>query len=144
VLLAQVTVDDVVGTVLYAVVGAVMLGAGFAVLDLVTPGSFVERIRHDRSRNAGLLAVANLAAVGTIVVVAGVTSSDDTLGEGLLSMIVYGGIGVALQAVFMLAIGRSLRAEMDGLLRSETLDPLATMVATASLALGVVSAVAVS
>jgi uncharacterized membrane protein YjfL (UPF0719 family) len=144
VLLAQVTVDDAVATVGYAVVGAVMLAVGCGVLDLVTPGSFLERIRRDRSHNAGVLAVANLAAVGTIVAVAGATSADDTLGEGLASLVVYGGLGVALQAVFLLLIGRALRHEMDELLRSPTHDPMAVTMAAASVALGVVSAVAVS
>lgn len=143
-LLAQVSVDDSVATVLYALVGAAMLLAGFVMLDLVTPGSLVERIRRDHSRNAGVLAMANLVAVGLIVAVAGWTSSDDSVGDGLLSMIVYGGIGIALQAVFLLVIERGLRHELDGLLRSGTLDPLATTLAVASVVLGVIAAVAVS
>lgn len=141
--LAEVTVDDVVATVLYAVVGAGMLLAGFVVLDLATPGSFVERIRRDHSPNAGALAMANLVAVGLIVAVAGLTS-DGSVGEGLLSMIVYGGIGIGLQAIFLVAIERGLREELDGLLRSTTLDPLASTLAVASVVLGAIAAVAVS
>jgi uncharacterized membrane protein YjfL (UPF0719 family) len=143
VVLAEVTVDDVVATVLYGVVGSVMLLGGFVVLDLVTPGSFVERIRRDHSPNAGALAAANLVAIGLIVAVAGWTS-EGSVGDGLLSMVVYGGIGIGLQAVFLLGIERGLREELDGLLRSTTLDPLATTLAVASVVLGGIAAVAVS
>jgi uncharacterized membrane protein YjfL (UPF0719 family) len=143
VLLAEVTVDDVVATVLYGGVGAAMLVVGFVVLDLATPGSFVERIRQDRSRNAGALAIGNLVAVGLVVSVAGFTS-DGSVGEGLASMLVYGGLGIALQAVFLLAMSWSLRREMDGLLRAIELDPLALTVAVAGVMVGVVTAVAVS
>jgi uncharacterized membrane protein YjfL (UPF0719 family) len=145
VLLAEVSTDGVIATVLYGVVGAAMLVAGFVVLDLATPGSFVERMRRDRSRNAAALAMANLTAVGLIVAVAGWTSSsEDSLAEELLSMVLYGGLGIALQAAFLVVIERGLRDEMDDMLRSETLDPLASTLAVASVVLGVIAAVAVS
>lgn len=144
-LLAEISTDGVVATVLYGVVGAAMLLAGFVVLDLVTPGSLVERIRRDHSHNAAALAMANLAAVGLIVAVAGWTSSDEeSLAEELLGLALYGGLGILLQAAFLVVVERGLRDELDSLLRSETLDPLASTLAVASLALGVIAAVAVS
>jgi uncharacterized membrane protein YjfL (UPF0719 family) len=142
-ILAEVTLDDVVATVLYGLVGGGMLVVGFVVLDVLTPGSFVHHIRASRSRNAAALAVANLVAVGLILAVAGWTS-DDTVGDGLLSLLVYGGLGIAIQAVFLFAIERSLRHELHDLLRSEGLDPLATTLAAASVVIGVIMAVAVS
>jgi len=143
VILAQVTLDDVVATVLYGVVGGALLVAGFVVLDLVTPGSLLHHIRASRSRNAAALAVANLVAVGLILAVAGVTS-DDSVGDGLLSLLVYGGLGIAIQAVLLLVIERGLREELHDLLRAEGLDPLATTLAAASVMIGVLMAVAVS
>jgi uncharacterized membrane protein YjfL (UPF0719 family) len=145
VLLAEISADGVIATVLYGVVGAAMLLAGFVVLDLATPGSLVERIRRDHSRNAAALAMANLAAVGLIVAVAGWTSSEqDSLAEQVLGLALYGGLGIVLQAAFLVAVERGLRDELDTLLRSEKLDPLATTLAVASVALGAITAVAVS
>jgi hypothetical protein len=144
VLLAEISADGVIATVLYGVVGAAMLAAGYVVLDLATPGSFMERLRRDRSPNAGALAMANLTAVGLIVAVAGLTSSDDSLGDGLLSLLLYGSLGIGLQAALLVAVERGLRDELDTLLRSEKLDPLATTLAVASVALGAITAVAVS
>jgi uncharacterized membrane protein YjfL (UPF0719 family) len=143
VIVAQVTTDDVVATVLYGLVGGGMLVAGFVVLDLLTPGSFLHHIRASRSRNAAALAIANLVAVGLILAVAGLTS-DDTVGDGLLSLLVYGGLGIAIQAVLLLVIERGLRDELHELLRAEGLDPLAITLAALSVMIGVVTAVAVS
>lgn len=141
--LAQVTVDDVVATLLYGLVGGGMLVAGFVVLDLVTPGSFVHHIRVHRSRNAAALAVANLVAVGLILAVAGLTS-DDTVGDGLVSLLVYGGLGIAIQALLLVVVERGLREDLHDLLRTEGLDPLAVTLAVGSVMIGVVMAVAVS
>jgi uncharacterized membrane protein YjfL (UPF0719 family) len=144
VLLAEVTADGVVATVLYGVVGAAMLAVGVVALDLATPGSLATRVRRDRSWNAAVLTAANLVAVTAIVATAGLTSSDDTLAEGLLTMVVYGAIGIVLQAALMVAVERGLRSELDELLQKGPLDPLALAVASASVALGIISAVAVS
>jgi uncharacterized membrane protein YjfL (UPF0719 family) len=143
VILAQVTVDDVVATVLYGLVGGGMLVAGFVVLDLLTPGSLVAHIRSSRSRNAAALAIANLVAVGLILAVAGLTSGD-TVGEGLLSLLVYGGLGIGIQALFLVVIERRLRQELHELLAAEALDPMATTLAVMSVMIGVLMAVAVS
>ncbi|HEY8544417.1 MAG TPA: DUF350 domain-containing protein, partial [Acidimicrobiales bacterium] len=98
----------------------------------------------DRSWNAAVLIAANLLAVATIVATAGITSTDDTLAEGILTMVVYGAVGIALQVAFLVAVERSLRPDLDELLQRGPLDPLAVALAAASLALGVVTAVAVS
>ena len=142
--LAEVTADGVVATVLYGVVGAAMLAVGVVALDMATPGSLAARLRQDRSWNAAVLTAANLLAVATIVATAGITSSDDTLGEGILTMVVYGVIGIALQAAFMVAVERNLRADLDDMLQRGSLDPLAVALSAASVALGIISAVAVS
>jgi len=144
VLLAEVTADGVVATVVYGVVGAAMLAIGVVALDMATPGSLSARLRQDRSWNAAVLTAANLLAVATIVATAGVTSTDDTLGEGILTMVVYGAIGIALQVGFLVAVERNLRPDLDEMLQRGPLDPLALALAAASVALGIVTAVAVS
>ena len=143
-LLAEVTADGVVATVVYGVVGAAMLAVGVVALDLATPGSLAARLRGDRSWNAAVLTAANLLAVATIVATAGVTSTDDTLGEGILTMVVYGGIGIALQVGLLVAVERNLRPDLDEMLRRGPLDPLALALSAASVALAIVTAVAVS
>ena len=143
-LLAEVTADGVVATVVYGVVGAAMLAIGVVALDMATPGSLAGRLRGDRSWNAAVLAAANLLAVATIVATAGVTSTDDTLAEGILTMVVYGAIGIGLQVGFLVAVERNLRPELDEMLQRGPLDPLALALAAASVALGIVTAVAVS
>jgi Domain of Unknown Function (DUF350) len=62
----------------------------------------------------------------------------------VLGLALYGGLGIVLQAAFLVAVERGLRDELDTMLRSEKLDPLATTLAVASVALGAITAVAVS
>ena len=142
--LADISADGALATVLYALVGSILLVVGLAVLDLVTPGSLAERVRVDHSPNAGVLVSANLVAVTTIVAVAGITATTDDLGDGLGSMAFYGALGIALQAVVLFVVERSLKGQLDTLLRSDRLDPMATTLATVVVALGVITAVAVS
>lgn len=139
---ANLSVDGVTATVAYATLGAVLLVAGYVVLDLVTPGRFTERLRDDASANAAALAVGNLVAVATVVATAGLTSPDAT-GDGLASMAGYGAVGIAVQAVGMLGLSAVLRADIDKLLRTVELRPLAVVVAAASVSLGALTAVAV-
>jgi uncharacterized membrane protein YjfL (UPF0719 family) len=144
VLLAEVTADGVVATLVYGVVGAAMLAIGVVALDMATPGSLSARVRQDQSWNAGVLTAANLLAVATIVATAGVTSTDDTLAEGILTMVVYGAIGIVLQVVLLVAVERNLRPELDEMLQRGPVEPLALALSAASVALGIVTAVAVS
>ena len=142
--LAELSADGALATVLYALVGSALLAVGLAALDLVTPGSLAERVRVDHSPNAGVLASANLVSVTAIVAVAGITATSEDLGDGLASMAFYGALGIALQALFLFVVERTLRGQLDTMLRSDRLDPVATTLATAVVALGVITAVAVS
>jgi len=76
--------------------------------------------------------------------VAGITATNDDLVDGLASMALYGGIGIVMQALFLFLVERMLKGQLDTLLRSDRLDPLATTLATVVVAFGVVTAVAVS
>lgn len=141
-MLAALTLDGVAATVAYAAVGGLLLVAGYVALDLVTPGVFLQRLRDDASANAAALAIGNLSAVTIVVTAAGLTSPEAT-GDGLVSMAGYGAVGIAVQAVLLMAVSTALRGEIDKLLRNPVLHPLAVVVAVASVALGAVTAVAV-
>jgi uncharacterized membrane protein YjfL (UPF0719 family) len=141
-LLANLSAEGVVATLAYALAGGGLLVVGYVVLDLVTPGRFIERLRDDGSANAAALAVGNLIAVATVIAAAGLASPDDTA-NGLASMAGYGAVGIAAQAVLLLGVSARLRADIDKLLRTPGLRPLAVVVSAASVALGAITAVAV-
>lgn len=140
-LLAAITTDGVVATVLYAVLGAAMLVLGTAVVDMVTPGRLFELLRRG-SPNAAALIIGNMAAVAMIVFAAGF-SSDDSTWEGLGSMALYGSIGIAAQAVLLYAIDNLLQIDFDEVLPDLRLQPATVVAAVASFALGLTMVVAV-
>lgn len=142
-MLAVLTLDGVVATVAYAVTGGALLAVGYVVLDLVTPGRFTQLLRDGGSANAAALAIGNLVGVTIVVATAGVSSPDETV-DGVTSMAGYGAIGVVAQAALLMALSAGLRGDVGKLLTTRELHPLSVVVATASVALGVVTAVAVA
>ena len=142
-MLAALSLDGIIATVAYAATGGILLVVGYLVLDLVTPGRFTRLLREDGSANAAALAIGNLTGVTTVIATAGVSSPDETV-DGVVSMAGYGAIGVAAQAALLVALSAGLRGDVGKLLVTPELHPLSVVVATASVALGVVTAVAVA
>lgn len=89
---------DVGAIAAFAAVGCVLLLAGYALVDVLTPGKLQELIWDQRNTNAAALVTSNLVAVGLIVVTA-IRSSYDELGPGLISTAVYGLLGLVFMAV---------------------------------------------
>jgi uncharacterized membrane protein YjfL (UPF0719 family) len=142
-MIAALSLDGILATVAYAATGGVLLAVGYVVLDLVTPGRFTDLLRDGGSANAAALAMGNLAAVTIVVATAGLSSPDETV-DGVISMAGYGAIGVVAQAAWLVALSAGLRGDVGKLLLTRELHPLSVVVATASVALGVVTAVAVA
>jgi uncharacterized membrane protein YjfL (UPF0719 family) len=135
--------QGVLATVLYFVVGFVVLGLGFLALDLITPGNLRRQVYTERNPNAAILLGANHLALALIVVTA-ILTSDDALGQGLVDSAVYGIIGVVLQALAL----RLLDAFVPGHLRALVAEPVmsgaAWAVGASLVAIGAVNAAALS
>lgn len=140
-LLAAITSHGVIATLAYAGVGALLLIAGSLVVDLVTPGRLFELLRQG-SPNAAALLVGNLIAVAMIVFGAGMTADDSTW-SGLGSMALYGGIGIAAQAVLLAVIDNLIGVDYDEVLPAARLHPASVVAGVASVALGSIMVVAV-
>ncbi len=136
-------VDGVLATLLYFLVGGLVLAVGFVVLDALTPGDLRDQVYTQRHGSAAVLLGANHLALAVIVVTAILTSSDG-LAQGLIDSAVYGLLGVALQAVAL----RLLDAFVPGHLRAVVTEPRASApawaVAVTLLAVGLVNAAALS
>lgn len=88
----------VVATVLYFLVGAAVLVAGFLMVNLLTPGDLRRLVFIDRRPNAVVLAATMYVALA-IVTIAAIYASSNQLAQGLIGVAVYGIVGVALQGV---------------------------------------------
>ena len=91
-------IQNVVAAVLYFVVGVAVLGAGFLMVDLLTPGSLRQLVFVQRRPNAVAVACGMYAALA-LVTVSAIIASSSQLGQGLVDAAVYGIVGVALQSV---------------------------------------------
>lgn len=135
---------DVLSALLYGLVGLVLMGAGWVVIDMLIPGKLADLILRDRRRDAGLVAAAGMLAISAIVT-ASIAASDDDLGEGLLETAAFGGVGILLLALAFVAVDRITPGSLGEVLADEHEDQAAAWVtAAALLGVGAIIAAAVS
>ena len=135
--------QGVIGTLIYFAVGVGVLALGFAVLDGLTPGNLRHQVYVDRNPNAALLLGANHLALAVIVVTAIATSSDG-FAQGITDSLVYGLVGVLLQAAALLIMNRVLPGQITTLVGEPRMSGAAWAVAITLLAVGLVNAAALS
>ena len=138
-LLAQ----GVVATVLFFIIGAVVLSLGFLALDLLTPGNLRHQVYVDRNPNAAILLGANHLALA-IIVVTSIMTSADSLGQGLIDSAVYGIIGVVLQAVALRLLDAFVPGHLRNLVNEPRMNGAAWAVGVSLVAIGAVNAAALS
>lgn len=82
----------------YGAVGVALMALGYLVVEVTTPGKLGEQIWTERNRGAALVLAAKLAGVGAIVTTA-ILTSEDSLGEGVVSTVAYGVLGIVLMTL---------------------------------------------
>jgi uncharacterized membrane protein YjfL (UPF0719 family) len=136
-------VKGAVATVLYFLVGTAVLVLGFAVVDVLTPGKLRQLVFIDRRPNAVILACANYIAMAAVIISA-ITSSYSQLGQGLVGVAVYGFIGVVLQGIALLSMHFVIPGNFHEHIDEPELHPAAFATAVMLLAVGGVTAAALS
>jgi uncharacterized membrane protein YjfL (UPF0719 family) len=133
----------VLGTLAYAGVGLTLLTIGYVVLDLITPGNLRHLVFQERNTNAAVVAGANAVALTTIIVTA-ILESDDLIRVGLVQTVVYGLIGIALQAVAFKIIDIVTPGHLGHIVTDPRPDPASGVVAVFALAMGAVLAASIT
>ena len=134
---------DVLVTLAYGAVGVVLMGLGYALVDITTPGQLHRLIWVDRNRNAALLLASNLAGVGIIVVAAIVASADDFV-AGIVGATVYGVVGLIIMAVGFLLLDVATPGRLGEILVDPEFHPAVWVSATVHVATGAIIAAALS
>lgn len=135
---------DVLAGLLYGLVGIALMLAGFAVIDMLTPGRLGELIMVHRRRDVGIVVASAMLAIGAIVTSA-ILASDDELDRGLAETVGFGLVGIVLLAIAFTAIDRLTPGKLGEILTDEHEDPAAAYVVAASLlAIGAIIAAAIS
>jgi uncharacterized membrane protein YjfL (UPF0719 family) len=132
-----------VATVSYFLVGTAVLIVGFIVVDLLTPGKLRQLVFIDRRPNAVMLACANYIALAAVIISA-ITNSYSQLGQGLVGVAVFGLIGVVLQGLALLSLHFVIPGDFHEHIDEPELHPAAFAVAVMLLAVGGVTAAALS
>jgi hypothetical protein len=88
----------------YTGVGIALLMLGFVALDLLTPGHLGRHIYQEGSVNAGIVLAAGFLGQGAIAFTTIWTNATDGFGRALWWTVVFGVLGVLLQAVAFLAL----------------------------------------
>lgn len=127
---------------LYAIVGLVLMLLGFYAIDFTTPGKLSELVRRGLP-NAVIITASGLVSMAFIVVVA-IWSSASDLGEGLITSLVYGLVGILAQVLAVRLLEFATRIDVRSTIESEKYAPATFIVASAHVALGLVVAVAIS
>jgi uncharacterized membrane protein YjfL (UPF0719 family) len=135
---------DVLAGLLYGLVGIALMLAGFAMIDMLTPGRLGELIMVHRRRDVGIVVASAMLAIGAIVTSA-ILASDDELDRGLAETVGFGLVGIVLLAAAFTAIDRLTPGKLGEILADEHEDPAAAYVVGASLlAIGAIIAAAIS
>ncbi|MDG4834562.1 DUF350 domain-containing protein [Solwaraspora sp. WMMD1047] len=134
---------DLLVTLAYGVVGVLLMGVGYVLVDLATPGRLRELIWTDRNQNAALLLASNLASVGIIVVAAIVASADDFV-LGIVGAAAYGVLGLVIMAASFLLLDIITPGKLGQILVDPQPHPAVWVSAVIHLATGAVIAAAIS
>jgi uncharacterized membrane protein YjfL (UPF0719 family) len=130
-------------TILYFLVGTAVLVLGFFVVDILTPGKLRQLVFIDRRPNAVMLACANYIALAAVIISA-ITNSYSKLGQGLVGVAVYGLMGVVLQGIAILSMHFVIPGDFHEHIDEPELHPAAFATAVMLLAVGGVTAAALS
>ena len=133
----------VVASVLYFLVGMAVLVVGFYMVDVLTPGKLRRMVFVDRRPNAVVIASAIYIAL-TVVIITAIASSYSQLGQGLLGVAVYGLMGVILLGIALLTLHLVIPGDFHEHVDEPELHPASFAVAFMLLAVGGVTAAAVS
>ncbi|HEX5598261.1 MAG TPA: DUF350 domain-containing protein [Micromonosporaceae bacterium] len=136
-------VTDLLATLAYGGLGVVLMGLGFVLVDVATPGRLRDLIWADRNRNAALLLTSNVVSVGIIVVAAIMASEGDFIG-GLASAAAYSVLGLLIMAGAFLLLDLFTPGRLGQVLVDPQPHPAVWVSAAVHLAIGAIIAAAIS
>jgi uncharacterized membrane protein YjfL (UPF0719 family) len=122
----------------YAGVGIALLVLGFYVLDLLTPGHLGRHIYDNRSVNAAVVLAAGFLGQGAIVFASIWTNATSGFGRALLYTVVFGVLGVVLQAVAFLVLDLITPGRLGEHLVERSFHPASLVSAAVQLAVALI------
>lgn len=122
----------------YTGVGIALLVLGFYALDLLTPGHLGRHIYEDRSVNAALTLGAGFLGQGAIVFASIWINAASGFGDALLYTVVFGVVGVLLQAIAFLVLDLITPGKLGAHLTDRDFHPASLVSAAVQLAVAAI------
>ena len=122
----------------YTGVGIALLVLGFYALDLLTPGNLGRHIAEHRSLNAAVALTGGLLGQGAIIFASIWTNATSGFGQALLYTVVFGVLGVLLQAVAFLVLDLITPGRLGEHLMEGTFHPASLVSAAVQLAVAAI------
>jgi hypothetical protein len=124
--------------VAYTGVGILLLVVGALALDLLTPGHLARHIYEERSVNAGIALAAGFLGQGAIAFTTIWTNATSGFGQALLYTVVFGLLGVLLQAVAFLVLDLLTPGKLGAMLTQVPFHPASLVTAASQLAVAAI------
>ena len=124
--------------VAYSAVGIVLLVLGAVAPDLLTPGRLARHIYQERSLNAAIALAAGFLGQGAIAFTTIWTNATSGFGDALGWTVVFGLIGIALQAVAFLVLDLLTPGRLGHLLMEPAFHPASLVTAASTLAVSAI------
>lgn len=131
--------NDLLATLLFAVLGMGLLALGYAVVDLLTPGHLGRKVFVDHNRDASLVLGSSLLALGGIIATSIYTTESDTW-HTLLEAGAHGLIGIVLLGVAFLVLDLATPGRLGDLVTDEKDDPAVWVIVASQFAVGLIIA----
>ena len=122
----------------YTGVGILLLVVGALALDLLTPGHLARHIYEERSVNAGIVLSAGFLGQGAIAFTTIWTNATSGFGQALLYTVVFGLLGVLLQAVAFLILDLLTPGKLGAMLTQVPFHPASLVTAASQLAVAAI------
>lgn len=134
-------IDNIGLTLAWLGTAIVLMGLGFGVVDILTPGNLREQVSENL--NAGLLVGGKLVAVG-IIVFSAIWTAPDELDVGLVEAILYSLLGLITSGIMFLVVDLVLPVRLRHLVNEEKFDPATCVAVGAEIGLALVIAAAIA
>lgn len=129
--------------VAYTGVGLALLALGFYAIDLLTPGHLGRHIYEHRSANAAIVLAAGFLAQGAITFTTIWTNATSGFGTALAYTVVFGVLGVLLQAVAFVLLDVITPGKLGELMVEPGFHPAALVTAAAQLSVAAIIVAAI-
>ena len=124
--------------VAYTGVGIALLTLGFFVLDLLTPGHLGRHIHEHRSLNAAIVLAGGFLAQGLVVFATIWTNATSGFGTALLYTVVFGVLGVVLQAAAFVVLDMITPGRLGAHVTEPAFHPASLVLAAVQLAVALI------